>query len=736
MAPITFRTKLFALLGLPILVLCTTSLAAYVGQRLSREAAQSARLYAQAYTLQTQAELMHGAIRADIIETLNTTTDDDVHPDDRKRLEASLVEHKRRFEQQIESLANLRLRADLAADISRLASSQKSFLGTADKISAKAFQSNAFAQMQYPLFVSAFKESQATMGTLLQALEHARQEADNTVSTVENRVVSLQLTLGSIGILGALIAGIVIIRNLQRDLGADPNALKTVAVTIANGTLDIELKTRTGDQSSLAVQIARMLDALRSAAAEAIFNAGVRSGLDNVSANVMITDSHFNIIYMNKAVQSMFQLAEPDIRQHAPHIDVHRLIGTSVDQFQEKPEPLRALLDTLRHSQRIEIQLAHRTFALIVNPVFNTNDERLGIVLEWQDRTQEIAVEQELATIVTAAANGEFGSRVGLAGKEGFFLLLATNLNSLLENCDTGLSDVQDVLQALAQGDLTRQMHNTYKGRFGEMKTAANDTIIQLTSVVTRIREATEAINHASAEIASGNTDLSDRTEQQSSNLEETTTSMRTLTRTVKENAENALQASQLAMGASETAQRGGGLATDAVSKMGAIHQSTRKIVEIISVIDGIAFQTNILALNAAVEAARAGELGRGFAVVAGEVRHLAQRSASAAKEIKTLITDAAEKIAAGNQLVATTGSTIQTVVVSIGQVADLMADITAASQEQRSGIEQVSAAVSQIDASNQQNAALVEQSSVAANSLEDLALQLADAVRYFNISE
>jgi methyl-accepting chemotaxis protein len=257
-----------------------------------------------------------------------------------------------------------------------------------------------------------------------------------------------------------------------------------------------------------------------------------------------------------------------------------------------------------------------------------------------------------------------------------------------------------------------------------------------LRNLIHEIKDSTDTINTASKEIASGNSDLSQRTEEQASSLEETASSMEELTSTVRQNAENAKQANQLAIGASDVAGKGGAVVSQVVTTMDSINESSRKIVDIISVIDGIAFQTNILALNAAVEAARAGEQGRGFAVVAGEVRNLAQRSAAAAKEIKTLIGDSVEKVEGGSKLVAQAGQTMEEIVTSIRRVTDIMSEITAASVEQSQGIEQVNTAITQMDEVTQQNAALVEEAAAAAESLEEQAQTLSAAIATFKVTE
>jgi methyl-accepting chemotaxis protein-1 (serine sensor receptor) len=290
------------------------------------------------------------------------------------------------------------------------------------------------------------------------------------------------------------------------------------------------------------------------------------------------------------------------------------------------------------------------------------------------------------------------------------------------------------VAKNVAAGDLSQKIDVTARDETGQLLQALKEMNESLARTVGQVRIGTETIGVASREIAMGNADLSARTESQASSLEETTSSMEELTSTVRQNAENARQANQLVVSASDVAVRGGKVVGQVVDTMGSIKDSSRKIVDIIGVIDGIAFQTNILALNAAVEAARAGEQGRGFAVVAAEVRNLAQRSAGAAKEIKSLIGDSVEKVDAGSKLVDEAGATMDEIVTSVKHVADIMSEITAASEEQSSGIEQINQAISQMDEMTQQNAALVEQAAAAAQSMQDQAGVLADAVAVFRL--
>ncbi|AUH53525.1 diguanylate cyclase [Chromobacterium sp. ATCC 53434] len=465
-------------------------------------------------------------------------------------------------------------------------------------------------------------------------------------------------------------------------------------------------------------------------------NARIRSALDNCTTNVMIADNDRTIIYMNHSVTDMLRGVELDLRKELPNFDVRRLIGATIDDFHKNPAHQRELLANLRSTYRTEISVGGRIFALVANPVFDSDGGRLGSVVEWKDRTGEVQIEHEVAEIVRAASAGEFGKRIEVDGKQGFFKLLGDGVNQLLGVTSRGLGDIAGVLGALAKGDLTKTISADYEGLFGQLKTDSNATVERLKEIVANIKDSTDAINTAAKEIAAGNANLSGRTEQQAASLEETASSMEEITSTVKQNAENAKKANSLATGASDIAARGGKVVGDVVSTMNEINESAKKIVDIISVIDGIAFQTNILALNAAVEAARAGEQGRGFAVVASEVRNLAQRSAAAAKEIKSLIGNSVDKVESGSRLVDEAGRTMNEIVVSIRRVADIMSDISAASAEQSSGIEQVNLAVTQMDEGTQKNAALVEEAAAAAESLEEQARYLADAVAVFKLDE
>ncbi len=338
----------------------------------------------------------------------------------------------------------------------------------------------------------------------------------------------------------------------------------------------------------------------------------------------------------------------------------------------------------------------------------------------------------DIGKVMGGVAQGDISQRVRAEGR-GDLGKLKDDINLSLDALGS-LDDISLIASALSEGDLTQTISKDYPGTFGAVIAGMNGTVENLRGLVGEIKDSTISINTAAKEIAAGNNDLSHRTEEQAASLEETAASMEELTSTVQMNAKNAQYANQLAVGATDIAGKGVAVVERVVTTMEDINESSRKIVDIISVIDGIAFQTNILALNAAVEAARAGEQGRGFAVVAGEVRNLAQRAAAAAGEIKNLIGDSVEKVEDGTKLVAQAGKTMEEIVSAIRGVTVIMSEIRTASVEQTSGIEQVNQAIGQMDEVTQQNAALVEQAAAAAESLEEQAQNLSVTVGRFTV--
>ena len=461
----------------------------------------------------------------------------------------------------------------------------------------------------------------------------------------------------------------------------------------------------------------------------------LKCALDNVSLPARVANNEGVLIYINNALRHVIVRDEAKFKQTNPNFSADKIIGSSIGLFYSDANAAVERLKRLNVKTTTRIELGGRWYDLVTTPVDSDTGERLGSVSMWVDQTDNIKAEKEVESLVSAAANGDFSQRIDLKNKEGFFRHIGEGMNGLMQTCASSLDEVVRVLGALAKGDLTETITNEYHGTFGQLKDDSNTTVAQLTDVIKQIKEAVDTINTAAKEIANGNSELSQRTVEQAASLEETAASMEHLTTTVKHNTDSAKQANQLAAGASDIAMKGGEVVGKVVHTMSSISESSKKIVDIISVIDGIAFQTNILALNAAVEAARAGEQGRGFAVVASEVRNLAQRSAAAAKEIKTLINDSVEEVTVGTDLAAEAGLTMQEVVNSVKRVTDIMAEINAASVEQSSGIQQVHDAITLMDKVTQQNASLVEEAAAAAEALEEQSQQLAGMVSAFRLS-
>jgi methyl-accepting chemotaxis protein len=445
----------------------------------------------------------------------------------------------------------------------------------------------------------------------------------------------------------------------------------------------------------------------------------------------MVTDADRNIIYMNPAVISTFQNAESQIKSVHPGFNTNALLGEPVDKLPKFPKSQIDLTGISKKAHEASIEIGGRHMDLTVNSIVDGNT-RLGTVVEWFDKTNEVMIQQEVDHIVRAASAGDLGKRVELSGKEGFFLELSNGLNEVLSNTDSFIKDLNKLFRRMAEGDLSQSLTQSYHGDFSEIANNANATLNKLCSVLSDISSISQAVNTSSGEISQGSFDLRGRTESQASSLEETASSMEEITATVQESEKKSTEASNEAAEAKQRAEAGGLVVQQAVDAMREISDSSNKINDIIGVIDEIAFQTNLLALNAAVEAARAGEQGRGFAVVAGEVRTLSQRSASAAKEIKDLIRDSVSKVDVGSQLVNQTGETLSGIVAGVETVANRIASVSEAAKEQSNGITQINQAITQMDNMTQQNAALVEQTEAAAMSMRDQAANLRELIGFF----
>ncbi len=568
------------------------------------------------------------------------------------------------------------------------------------------------------------------------SLQHVRQQqALESIDRTRDATRLWMLGLIALAVAIMVPAGLFVTRGITRPL----REACAVADGIAGGRLDNRVDADGRDElTALALSLRTMqqnlLERITAERRIADENARIRNALDYSTANIRICDDDGTIIYVNRTLQRTLKRIEEGIRRRIPDFTAETMVGRNIGIFYENPAAAVDALRQLSGERRMRMDIGGRNYLVVTNPVMTAAGQRLGTVAEWVDQTDELHAQEEIAAIVAAARHGDLSRRIDPAGKAGFFEILAGGMNHLLDVTQQALQATSRALSAIAAGDLTETVRGEYEGIFGQLRDDINTTVERLRLVVGRIQEATGAINGAAQEIAAGNSDLSRRTEEQASSLEETAASMEELNATVKQNAENAHQATRLAKSANETATRGGEVVMRVVATMDEIQASSKRIADIVGVIDSIAFQTNILALNAAVEAARAGEQGRGFAVVATEVRSLAQRSAQAAKEIKALIAESVDRVEHGAGLVHQAGEAADDVMTSFQLVANLVTEISEASAEQSAGIGQVTQAISQMDEVTQHNAALVEEAAAAAESLEGQARSLAQAVGSFHL--
>jgi len=530
----------------------------------------------------------------------------------------------------------------------------------------------------------------------LQQLDDVSYNAMN--SAVEQRLSEVttwrNLTAGITAL--ALAFALALSWLITRSLSAPLARAVTVFGAISAGKYDNEIDRSGTDEAGQVLlalddmqgKLRTQIETERSFAAE---NTRIRQALDKVSTSVVLADAHYQVIYVNDTAQAMFARNQQEIRKTLPNFDAARLRGSDMGVLSIDPNNMRRVLDNLVGSDTHERNLGACTFRTVASPVLNDRGERIGTVVEWTDRTQEVAVEKEMQNMLSAVVSGDLAKRIDLTGKTAFFESMSRGVNQLADN---------------------------------------------MAEVVSKVKAVAFEVHRGADEISSGNANLSQRTEEQSSSLEETASSMEEMTTTVKQNADNAGQANQLAMAARDQAEKGGSVVSQAVKAMADINDASKKIADIIGVIDDIAFQTNLLALNAAVEAARAGEQGRGFAVVASEVRSLAGRSATAAKEIKELIQDSVKKVEDGSVLVTQSGQTLEKIVASVKKVSDIVAEIAAASREQSSGIEQVNRAVMQMDELTQQNAALVEEATAASQAMAEQVRGLNEMLARYRVAE
>ncbi|MDG9666103.1 methyl-accepting chemotaxis protein [Hahella sp. CR1] len=545
---------------------------------------------------------------------------------------------------------------------------------------------------------------------------------------------NLTVIVGVLIIVALLALGYFIVRSITGSLGGEPAELEAIAQNIAAGRLEQKLEDRFGVYGQLRIMRDQLREQKVKDEEQLVRMTRLRQAMETASVGLMVANEEFKITYMNPTVKHVLKNAESEIRKRLPQFNADNLLGECIDVFHKNPEHQRRLLSQLKKPHDARLQLGNAFFDLTAGAIRDQDESILGFVVEWNDISSQIAIEREVQEIVDKAKAGDLKKRVGLEGKEGFVRTLAEGLNELSDVIDQVLVDIDAVMQRLADGDLRGRMREDYHGQYASLSEAVNGSMVRLEEIISQLNQSSESVRASNQEISTGNNQLSERTEKQSSSLEETASSIEELSSNVRNTADNARQADQLANFARSAAAKGGEVTQRTVSSMGEINEASRKIAEIIGVIDDIAFQTNLLALNASVEAARAGDQGRGFAVVATEVRNLAQRSATSAREIKDLIEDSVKKVQTGSQLVDESGKNLDEIILHVKKVSDLISDIASATEEQSSGIEQVNRAVMELDEITQQNAALAEETASSAESSLESVQQMVQLMSFFKM--
>lgn len=606
----------------------------------------------------------------------------------------------------------------------------------------------------------------------------------------------------------AVIAGIFLLRSLQKSLGGDPKAVLKVVQRVAAGDFNTDIQTRADDESSLLAETRKMqlvltqfqqaqsymaqqhqagaIDALMpsnelpgsygvmaesinllvkehldvqfrlvtliqeyaqgnfasqmealpglkrrvsdtacearqklaEAAEAAVINVRIKNALDKCNTNVIIADARNQIVYVNETVQQMFQQNLAELRQHLPQFDATRPVGQNITHFHLQPLEQEKLLAEISHPKISAIQIGSLHFFMILTPILDMHAMRVGTVLELSNRTVEVGIEEEIATIVAAAAEGNFAQRLALQEKSGFFHNLAISINQLLQTSEQGLQAVEMVLKAFADGDLSKRITYNYGGSFGMVRDSANRTAENLTRVLADVRTTADALNNAASQVNATSIAISEAANQQANAIAETSNSIGIMSKSIHNNNENANTTFSIAAAASNNAADGGRAVEETLTAM-------QQVAAKISFVDDIAYQTNLLALNAAIEAARAGEYGRGFAVVASEVRKLAERSQTAAQEIGRLAENSVNTAASA-------GNLLNLIVPSIQKTSVLVKEIADVGNTQNASVSQINKTLDQLSNSAQQNATASEQLAATSEELLSQSQQLLENISFF----
>jgi methyl-accepting chemotaxis protein len=731
---LTIRGRLTLLAAVAISVALLIGATSVTGDVLSSRAEQRVALLNGMFGSMWNADMMHDGLRGDAMSSLvigmdvpNQVSNPDQVPGVAKTDALNeIAEHSKTFREAIDSANDFGSRAGFAKGLEMLASLKQpldEYIAAANELATLSFEHPKDAQLDRPKFEAAFRKLETALASAEEVISGERDRITAETATLKFWIMVVHIAASLFAAAFVAIVSLTSYRAIVRPLAG----MCQVIGRLAEGNQREQIPAI--DRKDEIGEIARALTVIRDTGAQV---ARVQTAVDSVSSNVMIADNDGKIVYMNKGTARFLKDAEAEFRKDLPHFDVSKIVGQNIDIFHKNPAHQRNLLANLKSTYSANVRIGGRPVRLVANPAIAPGGDRVGSVVEWVDVRDEIWIETEMGGIATAAMNGDLAKRIDLTGRTGIYQTAGQGMNRLLETVGAVMAEISAQMSAMAQGDLSKRISGDYQGAFLKLKTDANATAEKLGEIVGQTVDGMANIKASTAEISGGATDLSSRTEQQVASLEQIAASIRQLNTTVQQSAENAGQATQLSVAARTAAESGGEVANTAIKAMGEIEQSSRKISDIVGMIDEIAFQTNLLALNAAVEAARAGEAGRGFAVVAGEVRTLAQRASQASKEIKTLISNSNSQVKQGVELVNKAGVTLGEIVTSVKRVSDIVAEIAAANREQSASVGEVQEAIGQVEQTTQQNAALVEETTAALGSADNQVQSVTDVISFF----